>query len=101
MSNISLMNKSIYISKILILILIFWQTYHNINLKKKANIFYNDEKPLKMGNYSFFNSFNSTLITIILYLPKSNLNNISIEDYVFIFLQQTLKNIEIINLLLL
>ena len=96
MSNISLMNKSIYISKILILILIFWQTYHNINLKKKANIFYNDEKPLKMGNYSFFNSFNSTLITIILYLPKSNLNNISIEDYVFIFLQQTLKNIEII-----
>ena len=49
-----------------------------------------------MGNYSFYNSSNSSLITIILYLTKSNLKNISIEDYAANFLQQTLKNIEII-----
>ena len=90
------MNKPLIIIKILIAILFLWKIGINVILKIKKNIFNYKDRPIIMGKYGFYNSLNSPLISIILYLTKTNLKNVLVENYALQFLQQTLKNIEII-----
>ncbi len=90
------MNNSLIIYKLLISTLIFWNIHNYVELTKKSKILNSYDGPFKMGNYSLYNSFNSPIISIVIYLKKSNLNELIIESYAINFLQQTLKNIEII-----
>lgn len=49
-----------------------------------------------MDNYSFYNSLDFPLLTLILDLGKLKLKNFELEYYILSLLQQTIKNFEII-----
>ena len=90
------MKKYSVFLKLIILLIIFSQILYHIEYKKSIpniNVF---DGPFKMENYSFYNSLDFPLITIIIDLEKLKLDNLVIEYYIINLLNQTLKEIEII-----
>lgn len=92
-------NKNIRYNKICLLtilftIIIIFSDFH-IRLTKRRNFINKTEISFKFGNYSFYNSYDFPLISIILNFGKSKINFKEFEKYIISLLQQTIKDIQI------
>ena len=90
------MNQFFFFSKVFITIIIILQINYYLKLEKKSIQFESFDGPFKMNNYSFYNSLDFPIISIILDFRRLKLDYFKYKEYIFNLLQQAIKDIEII-----
>ena len=83
--------------KLILIAFIFSHLFYSLKSRKSnQEIFFGDNEVIHMKNYSFYNSLDYPLISIILDFEKLKLDYLTFMSYIKSLLKQTIKDIEII-----